>query len=75
MNYIIELVLVGIGLYFLAFFISITSKISFTCSCKDELGMYSIPYVFFANILFPIYLFYYFFFRSTYKQKSCFLDN
>lgn len=75
MNYIIELILVGTGLYFLAFFISLTSKISFTCACKDNMGMYGIPYVFFANVLFPIYLSYYFFFRSTLKNQSCFIDN
>ena len=75
MNYVLELILVGVLLCVLASIFTLTSKIAIKCSCIDSLKTrQSIPYVIMANILFFLYLPYYFFYRSTYVGKSCLED-
>ena len=75
MNYVLELILVGVLLCVLASIVTLTSKIAIKCSCIDGLKTrQSIPYVIIANILFFVYLPYYFFYRATYVGKSCLED-
>ena len=75
MNYVLELILIGLLLCIVSSIVTLTSKIAIKCACLDGLKTrQSIPYVIIANILFFVYLPYYFFYRSTYLGKSCLED-
>mgnify|MGYP001310463324 CR=1 FL=1 len=76
MNYVLELILVGLLLCLVSSVFTLTTKIAIKCSCIDGLKTkQSIPYVIVANLLFFIYLPYYFFYRATYVGKSCLEDK
>lgn len=73
MNYIVNTILVGILFFFIFFNLTLNSRISINCCMNDKFTIIpSIFYVLIANLLGPLYLIYYFFYRSTYIGHSCY---
>lgn len=73
MNYIIKIILIGILFFYIFFNLGLNSRISIQCCLNDKFGIFpTIFYLIFANILGPLYLIYYFFYRSTYIGASCY---
>lgn len=68
-----SILFISIGLLFVSILLGLTTRISINCSIKDNFTLgTSIIYILVANILAPLYLIYYFFYRSSIKDKPCY---